>query len=328
MSESSPLKISIAMATYNGAAYLQEQLDSFLAQTRLPDELVITDDCSTDGTLEIIERFAASAPFEVHWEQNEQNLGCTGNFNKALMKTTGDLVFLSDQDDVWLAQKTENFIATYQSTPSAFAITCDCFITDENLHTKKTTKLAHHRALNRDLTSFITGCCSCLTRPFLNNVLPIPNDQPEHDTFLIGLAAILDRRVLVEEPLLLYRRHSTNTSGGIAKTPGRTRPMLRALAIANKYTNWHYPDLNRQIKRLSNIERYAANLAHEGMAHNEEHFFRRLDLVRGKLRAATNRRAVLQRNRLQRLPYITRMLREGDYSAYSGFLSAVKDLFR
>ena len=86
------MKISIAMATYNGGKYLREQLDSFLAQTRLPDELVITDDCSTDDTLAIIETFAATAPFEVRWERNEQNLGYTGNFNKALMKAAGDLV--------------------------------------------------------------------------------------------------------------------------------------------------------------------------------------------------------------------------------------------
>ena len=108
-SSAQTLRISIAMSTYNGGKYLQEQLDSFLAQTSLPDELVITDDCSTDNTLEIIQAFAAMAPFEVRWEQNEKNLGYTGNFNQALMKTTGDLVFLSDQDDVWFPEKTRAY---------------------------------------------------------------------------------------------------------------------------------------------------------------------------------------------------------------------------
>ena len=125
MSESSPLKISIAMATYNGAAYLQEQLDSFLAQTRLPDEVVITDDCSTDETLEIIKGFEESAPFNVHWEQNEHNLGYTGNFNKALIKTTGDLVFLSDQDDVWFRDKLEQVERYAAEHPAALVLMND-----------------------------------------------------------------------------------------------------------------------------------------------------------------------------------------------------------
>lgn len=69
------MKVSIAMATYNGAKYLQEQLNSFLNQTRLPDELVITDDCSTDETVDIIRKFAEIAPFKVIFHQNTNNFG-------------------------------------------------------------------------------------------------------------------------------------------------------------------------------------------------------------------------------------------------------------
>src|SRR5215217_2190591 len=99
------MRISIAMATYNGAGYLQEQLESFLSQTRQPDELIVCDDGSGDATLDILERFRQSVPFAVQIHRNETRLGFTKNFEKALLKCSGDLVFLSDQDDVWFAPK-------------------------------------------------------------------------------------------------------------------------------------------------------------------------------------------------------------------------------
>jgi len=99
------MRISIALATYNGEIYLSQQLDSFVVQTRMPDELVITDDCSTDNSLKICKKFAETAPFDVFIYENESNLGYCGNFNRALSKTTGSLVFLSDQDDVWFPEK-------------------------------------------------------------------------------------------------------------------------------------------------------------------------------------------------------------------------------
>jgi len=103
------IKASICLTTYNGSKYLQQQLDSFLAQSILPDELVVCDDGSTDATCEIIERFKQIAPFEVRLYKNENNLGYAQNFSKALGLCKGDFVFLSDQDDVWLPKKLNQF---------------------------------------------------------------------------------------------------------------------------------------------------------------------------------------------------------------------------
>ena len=99
------LSISIALCTYNGERFLRKQLDSYIQQTRLPDELVICDDGSKDRTLEILEEFAAKAPFSVRIYQNVQNLGWSKNFEKAINLCTGDLIALSDQDDEWLSHK-------------------------------------------------------------------------------------------------------------------------------------------------------------------------------------------------------------------------------
>ena len=119
------MKISIAMATYNGARYLRAQLQSFVDQTRQPDELIIKDDCSTDGTETIVREFGKTAPFKVEFHRNQQNLGYCGNFNAALMRATGDLVFLSDQDDVWFPEKIEHMIGVAERHPEALVVMND-----------------------------------------------------------------------------------------------------------------------------------------------------------------------------------------------------------
>jgi len=97
--------VSVVMATYNGARFLELQLGSIAAQTRLPDELVVTDDQSSDETVEIVERFASRAPFEVRVERNPERLGFAGNFLHAARVSRGDVIAWSDQDDVWMPEK-------------------------------------------------------------------------------------------------------------------------------------------------------------------------------------------------------------------------------
>ena len=113
------------MATYNGEKYLKEQLDSFVQQTRQPDELVVTDDCSTDGTLGLLKAFAKTAPFDMAVHQNQRNYGYCGNFNQASMRTGGDLVFLSDQDDVWFPEKVERMARAAEDNPAALVLMND-----------------------------------------------------------------------------------------------------------------------------------------------------------------------------------------------------------
>src|SRR5258708_37621369 len=97
--------LSVAMCTYNGARFLPEQLESIAAQTKLPDELVVCDDRSTDGSVEIIRSFAQRAPFEIRLDINANNLGSTKNFEKAIGLCQGEIIALADQDDVWCPQK-------------------------------------------------------------------------------------------------------------------------------------------------------------------------------------------------------------------------------
>ena len=97
--------ISIAMTTYNGEKYLSKQLESISNQSLLPDELVICDDASTDATASIIKEYALNAPFVVRVYLNKENIGYTKNYEKVMSLTSGDLIFLCDQDDIWFPEK-------------------------------------------------------------------------------------------------------------------------------------------------------------------------------------------------------------------------------
>src|SRR2546423_12239051 len=99
------MKISIAMCTYDGGRYLREQLDSLASQRRLPDELIVSDDGSSDNTVMIIEEFSSSSPFPVHFSVNDTNLGTIRNSEKAVRACNGDVIVPCDQDDVWYSDK-------------------------------------------------------------------------------------------------------------------------------------------------------------------------------------------------------------------------------
>src|SRR5688572_3171861 len=98
-------RLSVALCSYNGARFIHDQLSSIARQSRLPDELVICDDRSSDNTIAIIEKFAVDAPFPVRSHVNPTNLGSTKNFELAISRCCGDFIALSDQDDIWHQDK-------------------------------------------------------------------------------------------------------------------------------------------------------------------------------------------------------------------------------
>jgi glycosyltransferase involved in cell wall biosynthesis len=124
------MKLSVSMITFQGAAYLKAQMDSILGQSIPVHEIIVCDDGSTDGTKEILATYAESHPhIQLHF--NEKNLGTVANMQQCLRKTTGDLIFLADQDDVWLPTKVEKTLAFFQDNPDADAIFSNADIIDE-----------------------------------------------------------------------------------------------------------------------------------------------------------------------------------------------------
>lgn len=328
MSSSRQLKISIAMATYNGGKYLREQLDSFLVQTRLPDELVITDDCSTDDTLTIIQAFASKAPFEVRCTKNEKNLGYTGNFNEALIKTNGDLVFLSDQDDVWFPEKLERMERYALDEPTALVLINDAALTDADLNDTGLTKQGQISSAGMTNSSFVMGCCLVVRRELLNLCLPIPRDYKGHDGWIVKMAEGVDRKRVVLDVLQFYRRHDENKSQFIAnRTTKVTREIVfwhdlmrfivdserhEQLSLASDQARHFLEGVKKAYTRAS--PPLAVALADYAVRLNEH------------LIAVERRRAIREKHQIIRLPAIIDFWSVGGYVKFSGLKSAIRDL--
>ena len=207
------MKISIALATYNGADYLQNQLDSYVTQARRPDEIVVCDDVSKDDTVAILEAFKKVVPFEVRIIKNETNLGYTRNFEKALSLCTGDVIFFSDQDDVWLPNKITTIEKVFNDNPNISVAIHDGELVTESLESTDLTKLGQIRSGGYKDDDFATGTLSAIRKDILNIVLPFPDGiSGGHDGWVHTIAKLVDRRMVIEDVLQELRRHLSNTS--------------------------------------------------------------------------------------------------------------------
>jgi glycosyltransferase involved in cell wall biosynthesis len=124
------MKLSVSMITFQGAAYLKAQMDSILGQSLPVHEIIVCDDGSTDGTREILADYAAAHP-QIKLQFNTENLGTVANMQQCLRLSTGDIIFLADQDDVWLPNKVEKTLAFFKQNPTAEAVFSNAEIIDE-----------------------------------------------------------------------------------------------------------------------------------------------------------------------------------------------------
>lgn len=205
---------SVVMATYNGAKYISEQLDSIFAQTLVPDEIIIVDDCSVDNTWEILNEYAYCNP-KIKLYRNNVNLGVVKSFEYALTLSSGEFVALADQDDYWLPNKLELLI---KNIGANWLIHSDAYIVDANLNVinKSYNKLKpyHDNSLNMYLMrNNVTGCTVLLHRSLLKLALPFTPNVIMHDHYLALCARFCDKLTYLDLPLLKYRQHNQNVVG-------------------------------------------------------------------------------------------------------------------
>lgn len=223
-------RTSIALCTYNGEAYLKDQLESIASQTQPPDEMIVRDDCSTDKTVEIIKDFIKTAKFPVHLEINKCNLGSRKNFEAAIQQCKGDIIFLSDQDDVWHQDKIQKMSSYLIDSPNAGGVFCNAVVTDQKLQPKgftvwdtlgfnisKQTQFQKGKSFDLLLRSnVVTGAALAFRSYFKNLILPIP-DSWVHDGWIALLIAAVSDTGVIPEPLVYYRQHSDNQIGAVKK---------------------------------------------------------------------------------------------------------------
>ena len=204
------MKLSVCMATYNGATYLPAQLSSILQQLQADDELVVVDDGSRDDTLAVLGN-AADPRIRVH--RNEHNLGPAQSFGRALSLASGDVIFLADQDDLWLPGKVPAMLQALRDTD---LVVSDCSVTDESLtlvHPSFFQLRGSGPGLYRNLArNSYLGCCIALRRELLACALPFPDRVPMHDWWLGLVAETFGRPAFLPQALMLYRRHGANAS--------------------------------------------------------------------------------------------------------------------
>ena len=224
-SDKSELRISVAMCTFNGGRYLEEQLESIGAQTRLPCELVVCDDGSTDDTIAIIKRFQAKAVFPVTVVQNTVRMGSTRNFDQAIGMARGEFIALCDQDDRWLPQKLERLSDCLIANPFLGGVFSDAELIDGDGRRVRMTLFGRHRFTAAKQRSFVncptatllkhdvvTGATLMFRSSIRRYCSPIPSTWV-HDGWLAWMLALHSRVMLIAEPLIEYRIHAGQQLG-------------------------------------------------------------------------------------------------------------------
>lgn len=202
------MKISVCMATYNGEAFIKEQIDSILMQLSPQDELVISDDGSTDKTLEMIQSYQDSRIKIYH----SAHKNVIYNFENALKNATGQIIFLSDQDDIWKEGKVKKSLEKLKDYTLVFS---NAFVFEGKKPTEDS--LLYHR---NDRSGFLKnfyknnyiGATMAFKAELLQVALPFPRQLPMHDMWLGLLADLKGRTAYIQEALTYYRRHSGNVS--------------------------------------------------------------------------------------------------------------------
>jgi glycosyltransferase involved in cell wall biosynthesis len=224
------MNISIAMTTYNGARFLDQQLASLATQSKQPFEVVVCDDGSTDSTVEILRAWAASVAFPVHIYQNEQKLGFKDNFWKAANLCSGDLIAFCDQDDVWLEDKLQGCAAEFAHSDVLLVMHSAKLVDSELRFLGKNHPPISKRRVAEPLDVNPWGLVPGFALVFSSKILRGADweGRPEdhlgpgypmgHDHWVYLMASVLGRIVFLPDCLALYRRHQTNTTGSVDRT--------------------------------------------------------------------------------------------------------------
>ena len=321
-------RVSVALGTHNGARYLREQLDSILAQTRPVAEIVVSDDASGDGTVELAEQVIAEhrstdAPTPaLVVRRNTVALGVTANFEQALLAASGDLIALSDQDDVWHPERVERAVAEFAARPGLELVAAEARLVDEARAPLGSTLLetlgvddvtrerlgtdaAFAELLRRNL---LTGATMMVSRGLVERAAPFPASWV-HDEWLAVVASVGGGIAVIGEPLIDYRQHGANQIG------------VSRLSASGRLARLREPRTDRNARLLARAEDLAARLP--ALARADA----RVEAdVQAKL-AHERMRQRIPASRLRRVAPIWREWRSGAYTRYGlGVQDVLRDL--
>ena len=259
--------ISVAMATYNGQKYLSQQLESILRQTKRVDEIVIVDDCSTDGTVEMIHEYMRKYPqSNIRFFANETNLGYKKNFYKAMSLCEGNIIFLCDQDDIWKENKVDILNGLLESNSDVALVSSSFIQIDSDGKEVSANKSAYMRKMDEGqfysvpLNDLIfhnvsQGCAMAFRKEVRDLYMAHFVDELPHDWVLNVIAAMDKKCYYLNSPMFFYRIHDKNTIG---LNEGLTLNRKNSLTVRTH-------DAKQAVKVLSLIEKIDCNIYHKNI---------------------------------------------------------------
>jgi len=250
------MKISVVMATYNGEKFILEQLESILNQSKKPDEVIICDDCSQDSTVQLIKKFIEQNSL-INWKVyiNSSNMGYSGNFTNAMKLATGEIIFLADQDDIWLQSKIERMYEIMEKHESIKLLASNVipFYLEGNKNTVNYEQFGSKELVKinfsaRWIKPIRPGCSFCFRKELLKDYDKLWFKGYPHDCLLWGLANIKNGAYLFNNSTIKFRRHGSNaSSNGNRKLDYRLKSIINEIEIAEKMLSFIYSNVDQEI---------------------------------------------------------------------------------
>ncbi len=250
-----PETISVIMCTYNGAEFINEQIDSIINQVEKIDELLIIDDLSTDNTIQKLHAWQNKYPQLIKVIENKENLGYNKNFEKALQLASGTLIAIADQDDIWLPEKVKKLTNCF-TNPQVMLAHCRSVRLQNGELLYSRAKLHHHFTGNDSRQFFffnhVMGHDIMLRKSLINKALPIPTGV-YYDWWLAVQATCNGTIKGVDEYLTKHRIHNTNSFFNDSKSINNIKPNI--LFILNAFSNIKNLSANAEgfLKELINL---------------------------------------------------------------------------
>ncbi len=281
------MKISVALCTYNGEKFLKEQIDSILNQTMKVNEIVICDDISTDNTLSLLDDYSNKNLNLFKIYKNEINLKSVKNFEKAIELCSGDIIFLSDQDDIWVENKVEDYVNHFNNHPNINVLASNGYCIDQNSNVHEKYAFWDAPQFLKDLniefdyykiithiSNIATGASMAFRKSIVPEILPFPlMNNFHHDEWIAIISSSTNSFDLLNKKYFYYRIHDNQQVGGIfyEKKIRRKKMILDLFDVES--SNCIFKNYKNKIKKIGLSFERNYNLSN--LTHNHQELFKK-----------------------------------------------------